>query len=103
MQLHKRTSKHPRPQWLTKEQAKENKELAYIRLLAFNNNGKNYLNKYKKEILLPIISKISKDKNKMLELELNTTKIYTLPYKNNEQEYKKEYQCTLYRKEMKND
>ena len=87
----------------TKEQAKENKELAYIRLLAFNNNGKNYLNKYKKEILLPIISKISKDKNKMLELELNTTKIYTLPYKNNEQEYKKEYQCTLYRKEMKND
>lgn len=87
----------------TKEEAKENKELAYIRLLAFNNNGKNYLNRHKKEILLPIISKISKDKNKMLELELNTTKIYTLPYKSSEQEYKKEYQCNLYRKEIEND
>ena len=61
--------------------------------------GKEYLNRYKKEITLPIISKISKNKNKMLELELNTTKIYTLPYNNSEQEYKKEYQCNLYRKE----
>lgn len=87
----------------TKDLAKENKDLTYIRLLAFNDDGKNYLNKNKKEISLPIISKISKEKSKMLELELNTTKIYTLPYKNSEQEYKKEYQCNLYRKENKYD
>lgn len=87
----------------TKEEAKKNQQLAYIRLLAFNTKGKEYLNKYKKEITLPIISKISKNKNKMLELELNTTKIYTLPYKDSEQEYKKEYQCNLYRKEKQND
>ena len=37
----------------------------------------------------------------MLELELNTTKIYALPY--NEQEYKKEYQTNLYIKENEND
>lgn len=87
----------------TKDLVKENKDLTYIRLLAFNDDGKNYLNKNKKEISLPIISKISKEKSKMLELELNTTKIYTLPYKNSEQEYKKEYQCNLYRKENKYD
>lgn len=82
-----------------KEDAQKNQQLAYIRLLAFNTKGKEYLNRYKKEITLPIISKISKNKNKMLELELNTTKIYTLPYNNSEQEYTKEYQCNLYRKE----
>ena len=82
-----------------KEDAQKNQQLAYIRLLAFNTKGKEYLNRYKKELTLPIISKISKNKNKMLELELNTTKIYTLPYNNSEQEYKKEYQCNLYRKE----
>lgn len=87
----------------TKEQAAKNKELAYIRLLSFNNKGKIYMNKHKKDISLPIISKISKEKNMMLELELNTTKIYTLPYRNSEQEYKKEYQCDLYRKEEEYD
>lgn len=86
-----------------KEEAQNNKNLAYIRLLSFNQKGKNYLNKYKKEISLPIISKITKEKNTMLELELNTTKIYTLPYKNCEQEYKKEYQSIVYRKEKEND
>ena len=85
----------------TKEEAKENKQIKYIRLLGFNNKGRTYLNKYKKEIELPIISKIVKEKDKMLELELNTTKIYVLPY--NEQEYKKEYQTNLYIKENEND
>lgn len=87
----------------TKEEAKKNQDLAYIRLLAFNTKGKLYLNKQKKEIDLPIISKISKEKCQMLELELTTTKIYNLPYQNSEQEYKKEYQCSLYRKEKEND
>ena len=82
----------------TKEEIENNKEIKYIRLLGFNENGRAYLNKYKKEIQLPIISKISKEKDEMLELELNTTKIYLLPYKNGEQKYKKEYQTNLYMK-----
>lgn len=86
-----------------KEVAKNNKEITYIRLLGFNIKGRNYLNKHKKEITLPIISKISKEKDKMLELELNTTKIYTLPYNECKQEYKKEYQTNLYIKENEND
>ena len=62
-----------------------------------------YLNKHKKDISLPIISKITKEKESMLELELNTTKIYTLPYKDSKEEYKKEYQTNLYIKENEND
>lgn len=87
----------------TKEEAKDNNEIRYIRLLGFNKNGRDYLNQHKKELSLPVISKISKDKDKMLELELRTTKIYTLPYKNGEQKYKKEYQINLYIKENEYD
>ena len=77
---------------------KSNQEhLTYIRLLGFNTKGKNYLNKHKKEISLPIISKIDKEKDQILELELNTTKIYTFPYKNSKEEFKKEYQNKLYK------
>ena len=39
----------------------------------------------------------------MLELELNNKKIYTLPYKDSKEEYKKEYQTNLYIKENEND
>ena len=87
----------------TKEESKENTKIKYIRLLGFNDTGRKYLNKYKKDISLPIISKITKEKESMLELELNTTKIYTLPYKDSKEEYKKEYQTNLYIKENEND
>ena len=33
----------------TKEYKEKNKEINYIRVLGFNKNGKNYLNKIKKE------------------------------------------------------
>ena len=46
---------------------------------------------------------MSKEKDEMSELELNTTKIYTLPYKESEYEYKKEYQTNLYIKENEYD
>lgn len=86
-----------------KEEATHQKELTYIRLLGFNDTGRTYLNKYKKKIPLPIISKTTKHKDPMLETELKTTKIYTLPYPNQKIEFKKEYQNTLYIKETKHD
>lgn len=86
-----------------KEIAKNNQTITYIRLLGFNHQGKNYLNKHKKEIKLPIISKITKEKDKLLELELSTAKIYTIPYDNQLEEFKKEYQNILYIKENQND
>ncbi len=56
----------------TKEDAKKNKEIKYIRVLGFNNKGKKYLNKIKKDINIKIYSNFNKD----LEYELKVTSIY---------------------------
>jgi len=66
----------------TKEEAKENNKITYLRILGFNNKGRLYLNQIKKELDIPLISKIKKNKDPMLELELRTTNIYSLPLKN---------------------
>ena len=67
----------------TKEKANQMKEITYIRLLGFNEKGKRYLNTIKKELNIPIISKITRNKDKMLEYEIETTKIYDIPYQEN--------------------
>ncbi|MBR4694318.1 MAG: nucleotidyltransferase [Bacilli bacterium] len=67
----------------TKEKAKNMKEITYIRLLGFNSKGKEYLNQIKKDIDIPIISKITREKDPMLEYEIETTKIYDIPTKEN--------------------
>ena len=73
----------------TKEQANSFKKISYIRILGFNSKGKNYLNKIKKDIDIPIISKIKRDKDPMLEFEIYTTKIYNLT--SNDDLYKLEF------------
>ena len=72
----------------TKEKANSFREITYIRILGFNKIGKEYLNKIKKDINIPIISKINR------EYELETTLIYDLPY--NENLLKCEYRNILY-------
>lgn len=64
----------------TKEKAILFKDIRYIRILGFNNLGRSYLNSIKKKIEIPIISKMTKFKDPMLEFELTTTKIYDLKY-----------------------
>lgn len=66
---------------LTKEEAKENDKITYLRILGFNSNGRFYLNQIKKTLDIPLISKINKNKDPMLELEIRTTDIYALPLK----------------------
>ena len=78
----------------TKEKANTYKEIKYIRILGFNTKGKNYLNKIKKDIDIPIISKINREKDDMLNYELETTLIYDLPY--NENLIKYEFRNILY-------
>ena len=73
----------------TKEQANSFKNISYIRILGFNSKGKDYLNKIKKDIDIPIISKIKRDKDPMLEFEIYTTKIYNLT--SNDDLYKLEF------------
>ena len=82
----------------TKEDAEAFKEIKYIRILGFNKTGKEYLNNIKKELDVPIISKITREKDPMLEFELNTTKIYDLIY--NEGLFTKEYQNHLYKEDL---
>lgn len=73
----------------TKEKAKEFNNIKYIRILGLNENGRNYLNQVKKELDIPLISKITREKDKMLEYEIETTKIYDI-YSNvlNNREFK---------------
>lgn len=80
----------------TKEKANDFKDISYIRILGFNDNGRNYLNSIKKKSPIKIISKITKNMDKMLEYELETTEIYDIPI--NENLYKKELQKIIYYK-----
>ena len=70
----------------TKEKARKWKKPEYIRILGFNNKGKMYLNSIKKELNIPLISKITKNKNDMLEFEIETTNIYNIKKNSNQKE-----------------
>ena len=61
----------------TKEESK-NIDIDYIRLLGFTYNGKEYLNKIKKDINVPLITGYKKNISKILDIELRITKIYSL-------------------------
>lgn len=59
----------------TKEEALKSQENVYIRILGFNEFGKNYLNGIKKDIKIPVISNYSKSKG-LLDLEFRVNAIY---------------------------
>ena len=80
----------------TKEKAKSFTKINYIRVLGFNNNGKKILNEIKKDISIPIISKINREKDDMLEFELDTSKIY---YLSNTSNIEREYNNKLYKEQ----
>ena len=72
----------------TKEEA-NNIDINYIRILGFNNKGKEYLHNIKKKITIPILTNYD---DKYLNIELRVSKIigllkdnkyYELEYKNN--------------------
>ena len=78
----------------TKEKAEKFKQIKYIRILGLNIKGRNYLNKIKKNIDIPIISKLLREKDEMLDYELETTKIYDIL--SNENLLKKECEKIIY-------
>lgn len=87
----------------TKEKAKTMQQIKYIRILGFSQKGRNYLNKIKKDISIPLISKISKEKDPMLEFELETTKIYALllDHKDEKEIIENEYKNSVIKGEEK--
>lgn len=62
---------------LTKERAKQ-QDIKYIRILGFSKEGRNYLNKIKKELTIPLITKVNKNNYQLLELEFVVSKFYQL-------------------------
>ena len=60
----------------TKEEATNNKDIKYIRILGFNDKGKKYLSTIKKELEIPLITNMNKDISKLLEIELRIDSIY---------------------------
>ena len=85
----------------TKEKAEKFKQIKYIRILGLNIKGRNYLNKIKKDIDIPIISKLLREKDEMLDYELETTKIYDIL--SNENLLKRECKKIIYIGDEKND
>lgn len=62
----------------TKEESQKLQSIFYLRILGFSKNGRNYLNKLKKNVEVPIITNYSNDKENYLELEIRITKILSL-------------------------
>ncbi len=58
---------------------KQEFDLNYIRPLGFNKNGQLYLNKIKKSLEVPLITKY----NKLLDYEIKVTSIYSLIFNDN--------------------
>lgn len=67
-----------------------NIKIDYIRLLGFNSKGKEYLNKIKKNINIPIVTNYKKNISKLLDIELRTLSIYSMIIDNKliDKEYK---------------
>lgn len=63
----------------TKEEAERLNEVEYLRILGFSYKGQDYLNKIKKEIELPIITKFGSIDSEMLDIEYRVTSVYAYP------------------------
>ena len=70
----------------TKEEAAKLREIEYIRVLGFNNKGRQYLNQIKKEVKIPIITNFSSIKSDLLDLEFRATSIYASILNENEKQ-----------------
>lgn len=69
----------------------DNTKEIYLRILGFNKQGRNYLNKIKKEINIPIYTSYKENISNTFDIELKSTLIYSLIV-NDPNLIKKEYQ-----------
>lgn len=63
---------------ITKEQLHAFEAPSYIRLLGMTTQGQKYLSSTKKEMKLPLISRVAAVKDDMLALDLHATRMYSL-------------------------
>lgn len=62
----------------TKETKESIQSPSYIRILGMTENGQKYLNEQKKNIELPLVSKVGKDFEKLLALDIRATDLYMI-------------------------
>lgn len=63
---------------ITKDQLHAFNSPTYVRLLGMTENGQRYLSTYKKQIELPLISRVAATKDSMLTLDIQATTMYNL-------------------------
>ncbi len=87
-----------------KEDIKEAMNIDYIRVLAMNDQGRDYLNKIKKQSDYKIISNFAKHKHPALNIELKATQLISLLSSHPKEFIQKEYSSIPYkRKESFNE
>lgn len=63
---------------ITDQDMKSAWEAPYLRVLGFNDSGREFLNERRKKVSLPLVTKISRDNEKQLELDIKAGKLYQL-------------------------
>lgn len=66
----------------TKDEARKNKNVKYIRVLGFNKVGQKYLKEIKKDISVPIITNYTKENSKLLEIDFRVNSVYSYIFTN---------------------
>lgn len=69
-------------------------EVPYIRVLGMNDTGRAHLSDIKKDLTIPLLTKISKDIHPYLELDLRASKVYSLV--SDIDVYKEEFKPVIY-------
>ncbi|KOP81967.1 nucleotidyltransferase [Cytobacillus solani] len=73
-----RTCVHILTNTTKKEMLMKEDKASYLRLLGMTTTGREYLNKYKTDFALPMISKVSAAKNRQLLLDIKASRIYAM-------------------------
>lgn len=63
---------------VTNEEIQAVWEQSYLKIVGFTEKGQQYLKEKKRQVKLPIITKISKDNRRMLDLDIRSGQIYQL-------------------------
>lgn len=62
----------------SKEDMKGHEKADYLRLLGMTANGRSYLNKYKNDLGLPLVSRVSSNQSAGLALDIKASRVYGL-------------------------
>lgn len=78
----------------TKKELLTSFEIPYIRILGMNDSGKKLLSSIKRDISIPLITKIKEEKHPYLEQELLVSKVYSLV--SDRDVFKEEFKPVIY-------